>query len=708
MSLKRLFNPESVAVVGASREEGKVGYEVLAALIEGGFEGSILPVNPRAGTLLGLRCYASLKEIEKPPDLAVIVVPPGLVRGIVEECVGLKIPSVVVLSSGFKESGPEGAEREREVLRVARSGGLRVIGPNCIGFMVPPRKLNASFAGDLPSAGGIAYVSQSGSIMAAIVDMANSMGIGMSKVVSIGNKADVDELALIREFGEDDDTRVIAGYLETIVDGDAFIRETERIGRRKPILIIKAGVTDSGAKAARSHTGRLAETESAYECVFERAGVVRCPSIKIQFDYARAFARQPLPRGERVAVIANAGGAGIMAADAIDRERLELAAFSEETRAELAANLQKSASIENPVDLLGDAPADRYELALRTALKDENVDAALVMLSPHATTRAELTAERIVRVTREMPEKPVLACFLGAGRVREAILILRQGGVPDYDSPEAAVGTFKAMARYARWKARPKRVVKLFAVNRRKVERILEQHLGKEMYELGEMPSKEILRAYGFVTPRGDIAVSADHAAGLARQIGFPVVLKVWSPNVVHKTEVGGVKTNLNSEQEVMDAFDLMMYRIPRKHPDADIAGILVEQMCTQGKEVILGMNRDPRFGPLMMFGMGGKLVEVLEDVVFYPAPLTAEEAREMLVRTRTYELLRGGGREERVDVDMIAEGLQRLSQLVTEFPEIKEVDINPFVVGPEGTTPIAVDTMMTVEPVKRSGGRHA
>ena len=429
--------------------------------------------------------------------------------------------------------------------------------------------------------------------------------------------------------------------------------------------------------------------------------MVRCESIKDQFDYATAFAYQPLPKGPRVAVIANAGGAGIMATDAIERAGLELAQFVPETKSKLALSeeLSRAASIDNPIDLLGDALSDRYEFALRAVMEDPDTDSVLVLLSPHAMTECRETAKAIVRVANENgSEKPILACFLGASRVAEAVEVLRQGMIPCYDSPENAVKTISMMCRYATWKSRPKRVVKLFNVNRRKVERIVDRHIRMQQYEVGEMEAKEILEGYGFVTPQGSVATTPEQAANIANQIGYPVVLKVWSPDILHKTDVGGVKTNVMSEQEVIDVFDLMMYRIPKKAPDANILGICVERMCSSGREVILGMNRDPRFGPLMMFGMGGKFVEVLEDVVFYPAPLTADEAREMLLRTKTYDVLKGTRGEEGVDIDAIAEALQRLSQLVTEFPQIKEMDINPFVVGREGTTPIAVDAVMTLE----------
>ncbi len=697
MTLEAFFNPKSIAVVGASREEGKTGREILANILADGFEGKVFPVNPKATEVEGLPCYPDLASIGEAPDLVVVVVPASIVPAVTEQCAAVGAGGIIIITAGFKEVGVEGKALEERVVGIARRAGIRVIGPNCLGIMVPARKLNASFGGALPPAGGTGYLSQSGALLAAILDMAGAGGIGFSSLVSIGNKADVDELDIIKAMGNDPNTKVIAGYLESITHGDAFVREAERISGTKPILLMKSGGTEAGAAAASSHTGSLAGGEAAYEAVFDRAGIVRCESIKEQFDFAQAFAQQPLPAGPRVAVITNAGGPGIMAADAIERTGLEFAALSDETVEALAKGLPPAANIHNPIDVLGDALPDRYELALRVALDDGGIDALLVLLTPQAMTDATATAEVVVKTAAAKPGKPVLACFLGAAKVREGTRLLAEGGIPQYDSAESAVATLRAMTDYVRWRARPKRVVKLFPVNRRKVERIIERHLRRGQREIGEMESKEILEAYGFVTPKGSLATTSDQAASIADQLGYPVVLKIWSPDILHKSDVDGVKLGLSSVQEVRDAFDLMMYRIPKQVPDAAILGVLVQQMCRQGQEVILGMNRDPRFGPLMMFGMGGIMVEVLRDVSFHLAPLTADEAGKMLTRTKTYQILRGVRGREGVDVDAIAEGLQRLSQLVTEFPEIQEMDINPYVVGPEGTAPIAVDARISV-----------
>ncbi len=698
MSFESFFNPQSVAIVGASRQRGKVGYEILINMIEAGYPGKIFPVNRKADKIEGLKCYLDLASIGVVPELVVLVIPAKIVPSVMEQCGKIGTKSVIIITAGFKEVGKDGKALEDKVIQIAKQAGIRVIGPNCLGLIVPANKLNASFGGDLPAAGGIAYLSQSGALLAAILDMANTNGIGFSKLVSIGNKADVDELDLIKAVADDKDTKVIAGYLENITDGDVFVRQAEKISHIKPILLMKSGGTSAGAKAASSHTGSLAGSETAYESAFERAGIIRCESIKQQFDYAQAFSNQPLPAGPRVAVITNAGGPGIMAADAIERVGLTFAKLNEQTISKLSSNLPPAANFYNPIDVLGDALAERYSFALNIVLDDPNVDTILVLLTPQAMTEAGATAEAIVKISHEKPKKPILACFLGASKVADGVRILREGDIPQYDSPESAVETVKVLSEYVRWRSRPKRIVKLFPVNRRKVENIVERHLRQSIREVGETESKEILEAYGFVTPKGSIATTDEQAASIAHQLGFPVVLKIWSPDILHKSDVGGVRLGLNSKQEVKDAFDLMMYRVPKKHPEANILGVLVQEMCKGGKEVILGMNRDPHFGPLMMFGMGGIMVEVLKDVSFYLAPLTADEAKQMLINTKTYQMLKGVRGQEGVDIDKIAEGLQRLSQLVTEFPQIQEMDINPYVVGPEGTTPIAVDARMSLE----------
>jgi len=450
MGLEKFFDPDSVAIVGASEKKGKVGAEILANMTEAGYKGKIFPVNRKAETINGLKCYPDIESIGQVPDVVIIVIPAKAVPAVMQQCAKIGVKSVIIITAGFKEIGKEGQGLEQQVIQIAKQAGIRIIGPNCLGVIVPANNLNASFGGDLSLAGSTGYLSQSGALLAAILDIANEKGIGFSKLISIGNKADIDELDIMKSLGDDPDTQVIAGYLESIEDGNVFVREAEKISHSKPIILIKSGGTSAGAKAASSHTGSLAGTETAYEAVFERSGIIRCNSIKQQFDYTQAFASQPLPVGSSVAVITNAGGPGIMAADAIERQGLTFAKLADETVEKLAGYLPPAANLYNPIDILGDALADRYEFALDAVLDDPNVDIVLILLTPQAMTESTATAKAVVKVSQQKKQKPVLACFLGASKVEEGVKVLQSGKIPQYDSPESAVATIKVMADYVR------------------------------------------------------------------------------------------------------------------------------------------------------------------------------------------------------------------------------------------------------------------
>lgn len=697
MSLEQFFNPRSVAIVGASREKGKVGYEILASMVRGGYAGKIYPVNAKAAEVDGLKCYPSLKAIGQPVDLAIIVVPSKFVVAIMQECAELQIRSVVIITAGFKETGEAGKALEQEVASIARKSGIRVVGPNCLGVMCTSTRLNGSFGGDLPVEGGIGYMSQSGALMAAILDMANDQKIGFSKLVSFGNKCDVNELDVLKAFADDPQTTVIAGYLENIIDGQEFTRVAEEVSRRKPVLLMKSGGTSAGAKAASSHTGSLTGGDTVYNCLFQRAGIVRCPSIMAQFDFAQAFACQPLPPGSRVVVVTNAGGPGIMAADAVEREGLAFAKLTPETMKKLAAGLPPAANTANPVDVLGDALANRYEFALDTVLDDPGVDIALVLLTPQAMTQAAETAQAMVRIFKSKKNKPVLACFMGAGKVAEALRLLRDNGIPQYNSPENAVRTIRVFADYAAWRRDPPRTYVPVKADKAAAGAIFKAILDRGEREIGETDAKKALEAYGFITPKSGIAKSAAEAVRLAESIGFPVVMKIISPDISHKSDVGGVKVNLAGAPAVMDAYQGMMAQIPLKLPKARLDGVSIQEMCKRSQEIILGVNRD-KMGALLMFGLGGVMVEVLKDVTFALAPLTEGDAKRMIESTRTYKILKGVRGQPGVDLDAIVQALLRLSQLVTDFPEIKELDINPFMVGLPGQTSVAVDARISVE----------
>jgi acetyltransferase len=699
MSLDLFFKPRSVAVVGASREKGKVGYEILVSLKRGGYPGPIYPVNPHAAEIEGLPCYKDLKSIGATPDLAVIVIPAKLVPGAIQQCADIGAKAAIVISAGFKETGAAGKSLEEQFMAVARRAGIRVIGPNCLGVMVPGNKLNASFGGDLPIPGDIGFISQSGALLSAILDMANPNGIGFSKMVSFGNKADLNEMDLIAALGDDPETRVITGYLESVSDGARFVNAAEQISRKKPILLMKSGGTAAGARAASSHTGSLAGGDTAYECAFERAGILRCRSIKVQFDIAQALAYQPLPAGPRVAIVTNAGGPGIMAADAIEREGLTFAKLADATQAKLKSRLPPAANIMNPIDVLGDALADRYEFALDAVIDDPNVDTVLVLLTPQTMTECAATAEAIARVSRTKPAKPLLTCFMGAQKVADALALLRKNRIPTYDCPESAAATLKVIAQYVAWRNRPPRALQRLNVQRDAAAAILEHCLQTGRRDIGESESKQILEAYGFRTPQNAEAGSAQDAVRAAQSIGYPVVMKIVSPDITHKSDVGGVKVGLADDRQVTAAFEAMMTGIPRLKPEARLVGVSIQQMCRKpgAQEVILGVNRDPQFGPMLMFGLGGILVEVLKDVSFALAPLTADDARQMIAKTRTYPILKGVRGQAGVDIDAVVEGLLRLSQLAVDFPHIKEVDINPFMVSRPGDPSIAVDGRMSV-----------
>jgi len=695
--LDALFSPRSVAVVGASKSPDKVGNRILANLIQCGFSGPLVPINPTAKEILGRPCFASLRDYGQAVDLAVIVVPKPAVMAAVDDCLAAGVQALIVITAGFKETGSEGAAQERELVQRCRARGVRLVGPNCLGLLNTEHKLNASFANIWPARGHISFMSQSGALMSAILDYAALHQLGISKMISLGNKADVDENDLLEALAADPNTNVIVGYLESIMDGDKFIRAAESAVSRKPVIIFKSGVTQAGVRAASSHTGSLAGADIAYGAAFRRAGVIRAETFEQMIDYAIAFTMQPLPSGPRVAVVTNAGGPGIMAADAVEQIGLSMSPLTDESREAMRPHLPEAASVANPIDVLGDADPVRYEMAIRTALADPTVDAVVVLLTPQAVTRVLETAEAVARAADG--RKPVLASFMGGQDVAGAVDLFMRRGIPHYPSPERAIAALSAMRQYAQWRARPPRVVTRFPVNRRRAERIIHRQLRMNQLQVGEVAAKEILRAYEFDVPPGFHALTREEAVEAAERIGFPVAMKIVSPDIIHKSDIGGVRLNLDSAEAVRDAFDLMMLRIRQRVPEARLDGVYVEKMCPRGREVILGMTRDPQFGPMLMFGLGGIFVEVLKDVTFYIAPITREEARQMLENTRSYALLRGVRGQPRVDMDAIAEGLQRISQLVTDFPEIREMDINPFIVGPVGGVSVAADARFTLQP---------
>lgn len=694
--LESLLYPKSIAVIGASRTPGKVGHDILANLIENQFAGTIVPINPTVDELLELPCYKNLSEYNGTIDLSIIAVPKTIVFDAVKMSVNAGAKAIIIITSGFKETGAEGAELEIQIAELCKNRGIRLLGPNCLGLINSDHNMNASFAGIMPEKGSISVVSQSGALITSILDSAAGRHLGLAKVVSIGNKADLSEVDLLQALARDEQTKVIVGYLEDISSGDIFVKAADEASSNKPVIILKSGTTEAGLKAASSHTGVLAGKETAYAAAFKRSGVIRADTFESLFDYATAFAMQPLPKGKCVLIITNAGGPGTMAADAVEKAGLRVAELDRNTASALRSKLPSVASTGNPIDVLGDAGPDRYTAALTAAQDDDDVDAILIILTPQAMTKPAEIARAIASNLKG--DKPVVASFMGGKSVMPGRDELVASGLPDYDSPERAVAALKAMYDYAAWKRRPTRIVTRFSVNRRRVERIITRRLRTGNIQLGEVKAKSILQAYGFQIPEGYLATNTAEAVEIAERIGFPVAMKIVSPDIIHKSDLGGVRLNVHNSDSVRDAYDLMLLRIGQRAPQAWIEGIYVEKMLDKGLEVIIGMTRDPQFGPMLMFGLGGIFVEVMKDVTFYLAPITSDEAIQMLKSTRSYEILQGKRGQKGVDLSAIATGLQRISQLGRDFPQIVELDINPFIVGEMGTEPIVADARITLQ----------
>jgi acetyltransferase len=692
--LKAFFEPTSVALIGASSKPGKLGHAVLKNLVEGGYarQGKVFPINPKATEILGLKAYPTVLDVPEPIDLAVIIVPYPFVPAVLAMCGKKGIGSAIVISAGFREAGREGLERERELVTIAHEKNIRLIGPNCLGVIDSFTPLNTTFAADTPPKGPMAFMSQSGALGVAILDWAQAGRLGLSKFVSLGNKADVDEVDLLKFWADDHNSRVILIYSEELNRGLEFIQIARKVARIKPILAIKSGVTQSGARAVSSHTGSLAGSEQAYQAAFSQAGVIQTDSLEALFDMALAFAYQPPLHGERIAILTNAGGPGILATDALERAGLTIARFELETVKALEANLSDAASVANPVDVLGDAGPDVYRFAMETIAADPNVDGLLTVLVPQAVLDTRTTAEVVADLSKTI-DKPILACFMGERRMAPAIDILTQHSIPNYPFPKRAAMVFRALANYREIRARNLPEFESFAVDQRATQKVLDTARSAGRLTIGDAEARNILEAYGLKIPRSEIADTPEKAIKSANEIGYPVVLKIASPDILHKTDVDGVKVGLSNSTAVKDAFELMIYRAQRYLPEARLWGCLVQEMVPPGGlEVLVGMVRDPQFGPLVTFGLGGIYVETLKDVTFRIAPYSREEAKAMLTEIRAHALLDGIRGQPAADKDAIVDALLRIGQLVLDFPEILELDINPLVVYPKGEGVVAID----------------
>ncbi len=705
--LDAIFSPQSLAVVGASKTPGKVGHDIFVNILKGGYRGTLYPVNPSARSISSVRAYPTIADIPDSVDLAMIILPPGPALSATQEAIEKDIKGIVIVSAGFREVGPEGLAVENKIVDLCREADVRLVGPNCLGVInpLPNVRLNASFSARMPKAGNISFISQSGALCTAVLDFAADRDFGFSKFISIGNKADVDELDLLRYFHQDADTEVIMVYLEELRRGPEFIEAVKEITsgdfRPTPILVIKSGRTGAGARAAASHTGALAGTEGVYNAIFQQSGIIRVDSIDELFDFATAFAyknesalgklRRKVPEGNRVAIVTNAGGPGIVATDMTESSGLKLAKFHEETIEALASHLPKTANLQNPVDVIGDAPMDRYENALAAVIRDEGVDGALVILTPQSMTDVLGTAEAIVRIARRS-YKPILCCFMGIIDVSSGVKYLQEQGVPVFKFPENAAKAFGALYQYSRWLNRQRLAQFDLRHDRQKAAQIIENCLSEGKTHIGELEGLGLLKCYGFNVLPNSLATSPEEAAGLAAEMGFPVVLKIVSPQILHKSDAGGVVLGLDNPEDVKKAYENIIRRAESFDPSAEIIGVLVQKMALPGSEVILGLNRYPVFGPLLMVGMGGIFVEVFQDVVFRLAPIGRNEARRMIRQIKGYRLFQGLRGRPPVDVETIEKSLVSLSDMATNHPEIMELDINPLLVHARGEGATAAD----------------
>ncbi len=681
--LQPLFQPRSITVIGASADPSKLGYIILQNIRDGGYRGELSAVNPKGELILDVPTYSSIDRVPGPVDLAVIVIPAAAVPQVAEACGQAGVRNLVIISAGFSELGGAGAAREGALKATIATHGLRLLGPNCLGVINPVHHLNASFAGEMPRPGTIAVLSQSGAMCTAILDWAKGTNLGFSAFVSVGNKADISENDLLTAWHADPHTELALGYLEGISDGREFVRRAGEFTRRKPFILIKAGVSEAGAAAASSHTGSLAGSNDVLNAALDKAGVTRAGTIEDVFDYATVFAGAPLPAGRRVAIVTNAGGAGVLTTDAVGLVGLTAASLSNKTQTMLKKTLPEEANVHNPVDVIGDARAARYQTALSLVLADAGVDAVLVLLTPQAMTEIVATAHVIVKAAANS-DKPVLASFIGGAAVAPGLSLLQESGVPAYATPERAVRSLAALARYADYRRQPVPKQAVTKPPKAAIEEIRTVTAAGHRAMWGRDAGR-LLSAYGIVTPANTLASSEEEAVACATEIGYPVVLKIDSPDILHKSDVGGVRTDLASQEEVRDAYATILKNAKRHAPQAKLRGVRVMQMVPEGHDFIVGGKRDAVFGPVVLFGYGGIYVEVFKDVAFALAPLSEADATSLVAKTNAGKLVAGVRGEAPLDAKALVTAIVGVSRLISDFPEISELDLNPLRVSAQG-----------------------
>ena len=699
--LEPIFSPQSVAVVGTTRVPGTVPFDIFHNILKDDFQGTIYPVSPSARSIAGVKAYKYILDIPDPVDLAVIVFPSSVVKLAMEQCGQKGVKGVIIISAGFREVGPAGVQREQEIKEIARKYGISFIGPNCLGVINtdPNVHLNASFARRMPAEGSIGFLSQSGALCTAVLDYAHAKNIGFSKFVSFGNKADISDIDLMLALKDDPATKVILMYLEEMTHGAAFVEAARRVIHEagKPVLVLKSGRTSQGASAAASHTGSLAASDEIVDAALRQAGVIRCQTIEEMFNNAIALAYQPLPKGRRVAIITNAGGPGVLTTDAAIHEHLALAAFSDRTRDIFKRSLPVTANINNPVDVIGDARADRYRVAMGSALEDENVDGALVILTPQSMTDIDTIAEEVCNVAAAH-DKPTYCSFMGETDVASGIGILQRRNIPHYILPESMCRAFARAHDFSTEQDRRLTPAVQFAdVDTTAARHLLDAAIASGRTYLTPSDAMKVLEAYRLPVLQSAVAGSAEDAVTVATQVGFPVAMKVESDDVVHKFDVGAVVLGVDTPAAAAAAYATILANVKAHVPDAKVHGVFVQRMAGAGDEVILGVKRDPAFGAVVMFGLGGLFVEIFRDVAFRIAPIPLEHIRDMMHEVKAFPILTGARGRPHRDTAAVEECLQRLSQLVVDCPQIQELDINPLIVRSRGEGCAVTDARILV-----------
>jgi acetyltransferase len=696
-NLHKIFYPESVAIVGTNKVKGTVPGDIFTNILQAELNGVMYPVNPREKWVGRIKAYKYVVDIPDPVDLAVIVFPSAVCDRALEQCGEKGIKAAIIISAGFKEIGSKGLEREKKILEIADKWEMSFIGPNCLGVINtdPASRLNASFARKFPAEGNIAFLSQSGALCTAVLDYAQARNIGFSKFVSFGNKADISEIDLLYYLKDDEKTKVILLYLEEITDGPGLMKAAQQVIKEshKPVIIIKSGRTSEGASAAASHTGSLAGSDAICDAAFNQAGIIRCDDVEEMFNIAIAFAYQPLPESEKIAIITNAGGPGVLTTDKAIKQGLKLAEFSEDTAKKFKRSLPTTANTKNPIDVIGDARADRYHAAMSAVIQDDNVDGLFVILTPQSMTDIEDIANEIAKLAHES-KKPIYTSFMGEADVTAGIRILQKHHLPHYSLPEDMCSPYVSALFFNRMiKQKVKEPYIFNDVDEEKAQSIIEENLESGKSYLPEYISVKVLEAYKLPVLDNGLATTKEEAGAIAARIGFPVVMKVMSEDIVHKFDVQGVELDINTSEEAEQAFTRINSNVQKALPDATIDGIFITRQIEKGTEVILGIKRDPSFGPVVMFGLGGIFVEILKDVSFRVLPIDKESAINMIKEIKSSKMLLGARGRKNRDIESIGEAIMRLSQLAIDFPQIKELDVNPMIVLEEGKGCFVADT---------------